>query len=56
MKRLNEVEKRVLKDRFFKGKTQMKVAKELQVSQMTISRMEKRIIEKFRMELKKSTE
>lgn len=56
MKRLNEVEKRVLEDRFFKGKTQMKVAKELQVSQMTISRMEKRIIEKFRMELKKSME
>lgn len=56
MQKLNEVEKKVLKDRFFKNKTQMEVAKELQVSQMTISRMEKRIIEKFRVELKKSME
>ncbi|MFW5648073.1 MAG: SigB/SigF/SigG family RNA polymerase sigma factor [Candidatus Alkaliphilus sp. MAG34] len=56
IRKLNEVEKKVLKDRFFRNKTQMKVAKELQVSQMTISRMEKRIIEKFRMELKKSME
>ena len=56
MQKLNEVEKKVLEDRFFKNKTQMEVAKELQVSQMTISRMEKRIIEKFRIELKKSME
>ena len=56
MQKLNRVEKKVLKDRFFKNKTQMEVAKELQVSQMTISRMEKRIIEKFRIELKKSME
>ncbi len=56
MLKLNKVEKKVLKDRFFRNKTQMEVAKELQVSQMTISRMEKRIIEKFRIELKKSME
>lgn len=54
IKKLNQVEKKVLEDRFFKNKTQMQVAKELNVSQMTISRMEKRIIEKFRIELKKS--
>ncbi len=56
MEKLNEVEKKVLKDRFFKNKTQMEVAKDLDVSQMTISRMEKRIIEKFRIELKRSME
>lgn len=56
MEKLNEVEKKVLKDRFFKNKTQMQVAEELQVSQMTVSRMEKRIIEKFRKELEKSME
>lgn len=56
MQKLNEVEKKVLKDRFFRNKTQVKVAKELQVSQMTISRMEKRIIEKLRVELKRSME
>lgn len=56
MEKLNEVEKKVLKDRFFKNKTQMQVAEELKVSQMTVSRMEKRIIEKFRKELEKSME
>lgn len=54
IKKLNEVEKKVLEDRFFRNKTQMQVASELNVSQMTVSRMEKRIIEKFRIELKKS--
>ncbi len=54
IEKLNEIEKKVLKDRFFSQKTQMQVADELQVSQMTISRMEKKIIEKFRKELNKS--
>lgn len=54
IEKLNEVEKKVLKDRFFNNKTQMEVADELKVSQMTISRMEKRIIEKFKKELDKS--
>ncbi|WP_026476747.1 SigB/SigF/SigG family RNA polymerase sigma factor [Alkaliphilus transvaalensis] len=53
MEKLNEVEKKVLKDRFFNQKTQMQVADELKVSQMTVSRMEKKIIEKFRKELNK---
>ncbi len=51
MEKLNEIEKKVMKDRFFNEKTQMQVADELQVSQMTVSRMEKKIIEKFRKEL-----
>lgn len=56
IQKLNEVEKKVLKDRFFKNKTQMKVAEELKVSQMTVSRIEKRVIEKFRKELDRSME
>lgn len=51
MDKLNEAEIKIIKDRFFKNKTQIQVADELGVSQMTISRMEKKIIEKFRKEL-----
>ncbi|SDZ04650.1 SigB/SigF/SigG family RNA polymerase sigma factor [Tindallia californiensis] len=54
MEKLNEVERIVLQDRFFENKTQMQVATTLQVSQMTVSRMEKKIIEKFKKELKKT--
>lgn len=49
--KLDKNEHKVLTDRYFKGRTQSQIAKELRVSQMTISRMEKRIIEKFRQEL-----
>ena len=56
IEKLNEVERKVLRDRFFDQKTQMQVADELQVSQMTVSRMEKKIIEKFRKELNKSSD
>lgn len=54
MEKLNEVEKKVLADRFFDTKTQIQVATELGVSQMTISRMEKKVIEKMKKELDKS--
>jgi RNA polymerase sigma-B factor len=49
--KLDANEQKVLKDRYFKGKTQAQIARELKVSQMTVSRMEKRIIEKFKQEL-----
>ncbi len=49
--KLDKNEFKVLKDRYFRGRTQSQIAKDLRVSQMTISRMEKRIIEKFRQEL-----
>jgi RNA polymerase sigma-B factor len=49
--KLDADEYKVLKDRFFRGKTQAQIARDLKVSQMTISRMEKRIIEKFRQEI-----
>ncbi|AOY78247.1 RNA polymerase subunit sigma-70 [Clostridium formicaceticum] len=54
MEKLNALERKVLKDRFFDIKTQIQVAKELDVSQMTVSRMEKKIIEKLKKEFNKS--
>ena len=51
IEKLNEIELKILQSRFFMNKTQIQVAEELNVSQMTISRMEKKIIEKFRKEL-----
>jgi len=56
MKKLNEVEIKIVNDRFFDNKTQIQVADELNVSQMTVSRMEKKIIKKFRKELTKLNE
>ena len=55
LENLNEVEKKVLLDRYFHDKTQAEVAKELDISQMTVSRMERRIIKKLRKEVE-STE
>ena len=53
---LDEMEKKILIDRYFNRKTQVAIAEEIQISQMTVSRVEKRIIEKFRKEMKKSIE
>ncbi len=51
IEKLNPKELKVLKDRYFRQKTQSQVARDLKVSQMTVSRIEKKIIEKFRREL-----
>ncbi len=51
--KLNDIEKKIIIDRFFKNKTQIIVAEELNVSQMTVSRMEKKIIKKFQKDYKK---
>lgn len=56
MEKLNPIEIKIIKDRFFKNKTQIAVADELGVSQMTVSRMEKKIIKKFQKEYKKLSE
>jgi RNA polymerase sigma-B factor len=53
MDKLNEIEIKIIKDRFFYNKTQIQVANELNVSQMTVSRMEKKILKKFKKEYKK---
>ena len=41
MKRLNERENRIIRLRFFEGKTQMEVASEIHISQAQVSRLEK---------------
>lgn len=50
---MNEVENEIFKMRFIEEKTQGQIAEKLNVSQMTISRMEKKIISKFKSELSK---
>jgi RNA polymerase sigma-B factor len=56
MEKLNKIEIKIVNDRFFNNKTQIHVANELGVSQMTVSRLEKKIIKKFRKELNKIKE
>lgn len=48
MERLNEREKYIIKLRFFEGKTQMEVAKEIQISQAQVSRLEKNALRTMR--------
>ncbi len=52
MKDLNEVERKILLGRYFDNKTQIIIAEELNISQMTVSRMEKKILKKFKESLK----
>ena len=54
MEKLNDMEKKILIDRFFNKKTQIAIAEDLGISQMTVSRVEKRVIEKFRKDLEKT--
>ena len=56
LEKLNAVEKKIVNDRFFDNKTQIHVANELGVSQMTVSRLEKKIIKKFKKEMNKIKE
>ena len=51
---LNELEVKIFKDRFFLDKTQSSIAKELEISQMTVSRLERKIIDKLRKEYEKN--
>ncbi len=50
MKQMTEIEKEVFQRRFVNNETQQDIASALQVSQMTISRAEKRLKDKFREE------
>lgn len=56
MKQLNDVEQKILVERYFDKRTQVSIAEELDISQMTVSRIEKKIIRKFRDELELSEE
>lgn len=49
IERLSEREKRIISLRYFKDKTQGEIARELGVSQVQISRLENKIIEKIRL-------
>ena len=54
MEKLNDMEKRILIDRYYNKKTQVSIAKSMGISQMTVSRIEKRVIEKLRKEIEKT--
>lgn len=54
MKILNDVEKQILIDRYFNKETQVVIAEKLDISQMTVSRIEKRVLKKLRKELEKN--
>ena len=53
LERFSETYRYIFKERFIKNKPQAAIAKELGVSQMTISRAEKSIIEQFRKEMQR---
>ena len=53
MQQLTDIEKKIIIDRYFESKTQMVVANELNISQMTVSRMEKKILSKLKKEYQK---
>lgn len=53
MKRFTPEEKKFCTMRFIEGKTQQEIARELGVSQMTVSRIEKRIRSRFKEEYEK---
>lgn len=50
MSKLNDQEKKVFSMRFFADKTQQQIADEIGVSQMTVSRLEKKLRSKFKEE------
>lgn len=51
MTRLSEMERKLIEMRFFQDKTQTEVAKECGISQVQVSRMEKKILLKLRQEI-----
>ena len=53
METLDEQERKVITDRFYRGRSQREISEEMGVSQMYISRMERKILERFRRYLKK---
>lgn len=55
MEKFNDVEKTILIDRYYHRKTQVSIAEKLGISQMTVSRIEKKVLEKMRKEVVKST-
>lgn len=54
IQKLDDTEKQIVRGRFFENKTQVIIAKELDLSQMTISRIEKKILKKLKEEYNKT--
>ncbi|MDR7854954.1 SigB/SigF/SigG family RNA polymerase sigma factor [Tissierella sp.] len=54
MEKLNDIEKKILIERYFNKKTQVSIAKTLNISQMTVSRIEKKVLDKLRKEVEKN--
>jgi len=53
LERFNEVEKKFIIERYFRNRTQKQIAEALGVSQMYISRMEKKVVDRFKTILNK---
>ena len=51
---LGETERKVLYERFYNERSQKEIAEEIGVSQMYISRMERRLLERFRSYIKRT--
>ena len=51
MKRLNEREKRIIDMRYYAGKTQSEIAKEIGISQAQVSRLEKTALERIKKQI-----
>lgn len=54
MEKLNDIEKQILIERYFNKKTQVSIAEVLDISQMTVSRIEKKVLQKLRKEVEKT--
>ncbi|MBR4979795.1 MAG: sigma-70 family RNA polymerase sigma factor, partial [Clostridia bacterium] len=52
MEKLTPREKRIIMMRFFQGRTQMEVAKEISISQAQVSRLEKGALDRIKRDLK----
>ena len=51
--RLTDLEKEILELRYYEGRTQVDIAESLDISQMTVSRLEKKILNKFSIEFER---
>ena len=54
--RLTDLEKEILELRYYEGRTQVDIAESLDISQMTVSRLEKKILNKFSIEFERMAE
>lgn len=48
LNKLNKLERKIINDRYFEDKTQNEIAQELNISQMTVSRIERKTIKKIK--------